>query len=279
MDELIKIQDDITLKIGDLQNGSSDINLENITLRIGGHVCRLEKVEDIDISDNLTDIKNEYKQKVNERLSEVSTFVNEKMIEYKRAIDSIKSEYRRKENEVDERLKTLVSMPDVSLDHATKGLSISKGSSGAGSISWYVRRMFNPKFVDGKPLKETIVKKMITPIIIQIDTTGSRITRVSTRKFMDLRYFDHYHQSGPDCWGNWKHPVTWETPDDIIAVADEAISVLENVNSMSLAMRAPAGLPRFTTLRRNIVDGEVSNVDSRIAPRIGATDELDVWGS
>jgi len=279
MEELVKIHDDITLKIDDLLNDTGEINLENVTLRIGGHVCKLEKVDDVDVLDINKDIKEEYKQKINDKLKVVSGFVNDKMVEYQNAINAVKSEFKRKENDLDERLRTLVSLPDIQYTHATKGLSISKGSSG-NNLSWFVRRVFNPKFVDGKPLKDAIVKKMITPIIIQIDTRDDKVTRVSTKQLMNLQYFEHYHQSNPDCWGNWHPAATWSTPDDIIAIADEAISVLENVNSMSLAMRTPRGLPRFTTLRRNIVlDGPVSNVESNQEPRIGSTDELDVWGS
>ena len=278
-DKLTEIRDDIFLKLSDISLEKTE--LENVTIRIGDSICQLKKISDSDSTDIIDEMRNEYKQKVSDKLKIVGVTINEKIAEYAGVINSLKSEYTRKERELDTKLKTLISMPDVTFEHAKRGLSVVKGES-AGTLVWLVRRMYNPKFVDREPLKSAIVKKMLTPIIVCIRTSDNIVTNVSTRQLMGLGMFKHYHQNNPDCWGSWSIPAEWKTPDDILTIADSAMAVLENINTLSMAIINPEKLPRRSTLMNNVIKNSESA--GPITPnthnvRIGDEPTSDVWAS
>lgn len=237
-----------------------DISLDKVSIRIGGKLFNLSKVEDQDI-DVEREIREEYRDKLTKILEDLKSVVIEKMDQSKEMVDVIRSDYENKEEELQKKINQIVSMPDINYEHARKGLSVVKGSA-EGELLWLVRRVYWPKYVDRKPIKSLYIKKMITPIIVLINTVGEKVTSVTTRQIGNLDYFHHYHQSRPDCWGNWSPPRSWSTPYDIIDIANQAVVVLENINSSSLATRTPRGLPRFNTLLRNVDhQSQVANVD------------------
>lgn len=228
-----------------------DISLDEVSLRIGNQIYKLKRTgeaKDIDIE---KEIRKEYSQKLSDKLSNLGKAITSKMDEAMTVVHQLRSEAERKEKVLKDKLAAVVSMPDVTFSHAQKGLSVVKGGR-AGQLLWLVRRVYWPKFVDRRPIKPAYVKKMITPVIIMVTTDSNRVVGVTTRQIGNLNYFRHYHQSSPDCWGQWSWPPEWRTPDDILKIADDAISVLENINSRSLAIRSPEGLPRFRTLQRNL---------------------------
>jgi hypothetical protein len=295
----------ITKSIDDIKNevcdkisavDIKDVSLDNVSIRIGGVVYGLNKVsnDNIDID---SEIREEYREKLTKVLSDLKKVVIEKMDQSKRLIDTIKSDYEKmsnvlrndyelKEIELQRKIQQSAPMPDIRREHAIKGLSVAKGDR-PGEIIWLVRRTYWPKYIDRKPINATYIKKMITPIIIYIVTRDNYVTGVSTRQIGNLNYFSHYHQSSPDCWGNWVPPSTWNTADDILNIADQAVYVLENINSASLATRSPRGLPRFGTLMRNLVSdgsGVVSDNPRNSLDRTGVNRESeinnsDVWSS
>ena len=248
LEKIKKLKKDIDSTLSSID--IDDVKLDFVTLRIGDKIVKLKKVSDEPI-DIINEVKDEYKQKITDKLSKISDIVNDNLLSALQLTDSIKQEYDRKEKDLKSKLLKALPMPEVTYDHAVKGLSITKGQR-VGKLMWYVRRTYFPKFLDRRPIKQRTIKKMITPIIIMIETLNNKITGVSTRKITNLDYFEHYHQSNPDCWGNWKWNTEWKTPEDIIAVADEAMSVLENINGASLAMSSPRRLPRISTIRRNL---------------------------
>lgn len=232
-------------------NLNMDKNLEEVTIRVGSKVLKFSKIseENISIQD---EVRKEYENHLTQKLLEMSTRVKDKLDGAMNSILEIKNEYLKKERELKAKLSEVTTIPEITRDHARKGLFVCKGNY--GELSWFVRRVYNPKFVDYKPLNNRIIKKMITPILIEVRTKGEKVLGVSTRKLSNLDYFAHYHQIRPDCWGDWKWRSTWERPEDIIAIADEATAVLENINTHSVATRSPSGLPRLRTLEKNIFD-------------------------
>jgi len=236
-----------------------DVDLDEVSIRIGGRMFKLKKVEAADM-DIEKEIRKEYSKKLSEKLSNLGKAITDKMDEAMSLTNQIRAEAERKEAKLKKKLEDTNIMPDVTFDHAKKGLSVSKGYR--GEVYWYVRRVYWPKYVDRRPIKSSYVKKMITPIIIMVTTKGNKITGVSTRQIGTLEYFSHYHQSSPDCWGQWHWINKWESPYDIIKTADDAISVLENINSNSLANRSPRGLPRWRTLQRNLEEVRETSVET-----------------
>ena len=254
--KLKKIEDDLFSALS--KDITEDINLGEVVLRIGGKICKLSIVSDSESDTIVDNMKREYREKVSEKLSKIGELVNTRLQDYKNVIDSIRNELTRKESEYASKLINLVSMPDITWEHAKCGLSVVRGS-GAGSLRWIARRTYNPRYIDRKPLKPAIVKKMTTPVIIVINTTHEKVTKVAVRKIGDLTPFMHYHHSGDgDCWGDWYPKATWESPYDIISIADDAIAVLENINTLSIGERSPRGLPRLDTVKRNISTKTVS---------------------
>ena len=246
VDKLVKDMDDI-LKTVDMK----DVALDQITVRMGGRMLKFTKISDDEIPLE-QEIRREYNTKLSAKLSDISTHIHNKINEAMRTIAAQKEEFERKERLLQDKLAKAAPMPDVFSDHARKGLSIFKGDR-AGEIKWLVRRTYWPKFVDRKPIDPDFIKKFITPIYVLIVTSGNKVTGVSTRKLAGLDAFEHYHQAHPDCWGQWKWPTEWKTPDDIIQIADQAEAVLENVNRGSIARQDPMGLPKIDTLMRHLV--------------------------
>ena len=206
------------------------------------------------------------------------------MSEVSALVSSIQSEYERKEKILKDTMSKAAPMPEVTWSHAQRGLSIVKGGS-RGEIIWIVKRTYNPKFMDHKSIEPLYVKKLMTHIYIRITTRDNAVMGVSSHYMNNMDYFDHYHQARPDCWGNWKYPKSWNTADDIIKIADDATSVMENINTMSVAHRTPSLMPRLETLRRHLAKDP-------IAPpvvKVGVSDmreglgmnapNSDIWGN
>lgn len=232
---------------------NTDLNFtpdETISVRMGNKVLKFEVVE---TETTITDeIELEIKKKYQDKLSEIQKYISEKYSEMEEAFDYYKNEYDQKEKELNKKLKESNIMPDITTDHANQGLSVVKGSN--GNLVWLYRGIYWPKYVDEKPIDPKYSKKMITPIIIIIETDEYNVVSVKTRTFVDMIQFEHYHRyGGGDCWGSWNPSTeTWKTIDDIIEIGKRAIGILENINSLSLGTRSPKGLPRFNTLEKHL---------------------------
>ncbi len=270
----------------------SDTKLKDITIRIGGRVLKYEQISNTEYSLD-KEIREEYNVLLTEKMKRIRDVINEKFNETLQVLQMAKDEYLRKENILLDKLKKSSPMPDVTMNHARKGLSIIKGDRN-GEIHWLVRRTYAPKTVtmvlsgSGDSSKNVFIKpvfasKLVTPIFIMITTIDDKVISVSTRKIGGLELFSHYHQANPDCWGRWKYSTNWSTPDDIIRIADEAASVLENINMGSIAKHEPIGLPSTTVLKRNLLDNEkkVDEIKPEVyverTVRTGNTHTEDVW--
>ena len=268
-------------------NGSIDVDKitsEGISLRIGNRLVKFSLSSDstLDVED---EIRNEYKERVVKRLSELGNIVQTKMNEVSTMVSSYKKEFDRKEKLLTDELRASAKMPNITLSHAQKGLSIVKGGN-KDEIIWMYKAIYYPRFIDRKLIDPKFSKRLITNIVIMIKTENNIVKDIATKRATDLSKFDHYHQmtNNNDCWGNWKWQRNVSTPDNIISLAKEAEAVLENINSMSLAQRNPGGLPRFDTLRTHVVNEQpASYKDLEAKPsmiREGIEikiDDEDVW--
>lgn len=257
---------------------------DGLTIRAGNKVLKflLESESELQIED---EIRAELRDKLADRLSLIKTEVAKKITEMSEVTERYKREYEKKETELRRRIDRTKMMPDVFYEHARRGLSVVQGGR-KDELIWLVQGIYWPKFYDMKPIETKFSKRMLTNVTFMVETERNRINKVSTRKTLGLDYFDHYHQSQPDCWGQWKYVGRkWETPEDIIAVAKEAEAVLENINSRSIANHNPRGLPRDNTIQRHIVkDSEKIDLSKQInqmATRTGIGRDIidggDVW--
>lgn len=237
--------------------GSIDVDkitAEGISLRIGNRLIKftLESDNTLDIED---EIRKEFRDKVSKRLEQLGEIIQSKMNEVSSIVSSYKKEFDRKEKLLTDELKASAKMPNISLAHAMKGLSIVKGSN-KDEIVWLYKGIYYPRFIDRKLIDPKFSKRLITNVVFLIKTENSYVKELTVRKMSDLSKFSHYHEmtNSSDCWGNFKWQRNCSTPEEIITLAKEAEAVLENVNSLSLAKRNPTGLPRFDTLYTHIVN-------------------------
>ena len=235
----------------------SQENEEMMVLRVGNK--KFFKLISVEEAPGFSDlIKEDYDRQLlaeKERLAaESKSTVDEFMLYAQNTLDQAQEEI----NKIQRKLKLSNPMPEINYAHAKAGLSVVKGTEGC--LLWLFNTVYNPQFVDQRPLSASIIKKVMTPIIIMITTKEDNVLMVET-KTLGLEPFRHYHRNGSDtrrppssdCWGQWKHAKQWKTPEDILAIARESSNVLANINSRSLACSSPIGLPRYSTIESHIV--------------------------
>jgi len=257
------------------------LKAEGISIRIGDRLLKFsintdDPILDIDV------IKADFRNKLNEQQKRIKEKINTEIEKINGYHNSLKTEFERKEKILEKKLKETQPMPNITYEDAMKGLSLTKGQL-EDTLCWLVSGIYWPKTINFKPLDIKFTKRMVSSVVYMIITKGKYITEVSTRKPIGLDFFKHYHQSNPDCWGKWVYKNTWETPNDILAIGRQAESMLENINTGSLATNNPRGLPRINTVKKNIVT-EKHSVDaiSRESLRQGITgdirqDDSEVW--
>ncbi len=250
-----KAKEDIEYLFAQIDNiDINEVKNDEVNLRIGNHVFKLVNIGNVDESYIENKIREEFKQKLSKKLEVIKKKINVKLNQMSDFVTTIREEYEQKEAGLQQQLRNAISMPDVTEIHAKKGLSVVRGG-GKDNLIWLVQGVYWPKYVNHVPIEPDYSTKMITPIIIMIKTSDRRITNVSVRKPIGLKRFSHYHSfTDSECWGQWKYSDrTWETPDDVIRVAQEAQVVLENVNAKSPGRENPQGLPRLNTLQNHLV--------------------------
>lgn len=261
-----------------------DLRTETVTLRLGDTLYELvpKKGQPLDIEEQ---IRKEFEDKLSDKRNKIKDTIKSKMNEVSAMVSSFQDEFERKEKQLKDTLAKAAPMPDVTWEHAKKGLSIVKGN-GRGEIIWLLKRTYNPIYLDHMNIEPLYVKKLMTNIYLKITTRDKQIIDVSTHYMNSLEYFEHYHQRRPDCWGNWNYPREYKTIEDIIVIADQAMAVLENINTMSLAQRNPRLLPRLETLRRHVLKdtptapSAVKVGTAGIREGLGmATPNDDLWGN
>jgi len=274
---LNELKNNITNKIESTILNCNSITTSGVSLRIGNKIVRFKTEEVVQSVEE--EIREELMHELKDKLKELSNYVDKKLNEAHSTVVTITDEYQRKEKILNDKLANSKPMPYISWEQAKRGLSVIPESS--TGIAWLVRKVYWPKFVDNSLIEPKYQKKMITPVIIYIVVEKDIIKRIDI-KTINLENFDHYHAG---CWGNWLwSKIRIKNAEDILNVADEAIAVLEKINTMSIARRTPSGLPRLETLMRNLVNRSVDdvvtdNIVSRNLERTGVSlgTDGDVW--
>lgn len=255
-----------------------DVKSEGMTVRIGGRVVKLEITEETTLPED--DIRAEYSEKLTRKLQTIKEKVNEKLSEMSYMVEQNRMDYEEKERELNDRLSSSNIMPNITYEEAKQGLSVV--SDGNGKMVWLYQGVYWPKFVDGRPIDPKYSKRMISPVTIVIKTEDDRVNSVTVRKPIGLGKFSHYHgmSARSDCWGEWNIPSHWKEPSDILSIARESLVVLENVNSHSPGTSSPTGLPRLSTLQQHLVSPDSVQSDeytpTRADERSGIVPETSV---
>lgn len=233
-------------------------NNDVLVLKAGGQYFKLVAVKE---SSNIEDLlKEDYEKQLIAEKEKLAAESKASVDEFKQYAEHTLNEAQAEISKLQTRLRNSAPMPEIGYAHAKMGLSVVKGDQ--GRLIWLFNTIYSPQFVDNVPLSPSIVKKMITPMIIMIQTKGEDVLAVETRT-LGLEPFRHYHrhgsasgdrQPGSDCWGQWKwQGRKYKTVEDIVQLGKEASSVLVSINSHSLASRSPAGLPKWSTIEQHVM--------------------------
>ena len=235
-----------------------DINGESLIFKVAGRYFNLVAVKETSNIDEI--LKENYEEKLSSEKERILAKCNAAVEEFKAYTKHVLEVGEQEISELQRRLRNSSPMPEISYAHAKAGLSVVKGEN--GNMIWLFRTVYNPQYVEDRQLSKSMVKKLLTPMIIMITTRKEEIIGVET-KTLALEAFRHYHRlsagsrrrsPGGDCWGNWKWARTkFSTPDDILRIAREASNVLSTINPRSIATRDPVGLPRFQTVESHII--------------------------
>ncbi len=269
-----------------------DIKTKGITIRVGSNILKFKLSEEEDLSSIENEIREEYKKRIREKLNIIKEKVSEKMIEMSNFVNQLKLEYESKEEKLKRKLRNVVIMPDVKFKHACSGLSVVKGDM-ENEIIWLVNGIYWPKFVNEDPIDPKFSKKMISNIVFLIKTRNNKVLELSTRKPIGMEMFEHYHQNNPDCWGDWSpSEEKFNGPDDAIRIARKAEALLEYINKHSIAKSSPRGLPRLSTVKNHLISIEkakkqsIGSLNQQIRRAgitqtgIGSmTDDGDIWST
>ena len=267
---------------------------DGVRLSIGGKTFKFKDLEVID-NENVEDkIRAEYKEKLNQQQQRIRDKINQKINQLLVMHQQKQKELDRKEEQLKQKYSQAAMMPEITSSHMNRGLSVAKGDSN-NELIWVYRGVYNPRFIiyypenkvsernkKKKPIPARLVKRMKSDMLILIKTKDNRVLSVVTRKLRanrggGLSPFPHYHQqTNQDCWGSWKHPKEWKTPDDILRIAQEAESILETINHGSIANQSPAGLSRLNTIIKAVED--VNEISETIIST-NDEDDSDVWNS
>lgn len=263
-----------------------ELKAKGVSLSFGGKTFKftdIEIVKDESIEDK---IRKEFKEKLNSQQKRIRDKINAKIHQLVQMHQSKQVEFERRESKLKIKYAKSAMMPDINESHMIKGLSVVKGNQN-DELVWVCRANYNPRFVilntHGRKSRKAIPSRLVTrmkkDILIVVKTKSNKVTNVATkyysnnnRTFLD---FPHYHQMGNgDCWGNWKYPKTWDTPDDIIKIAKDGEAVLETINNGSIASRGPSGLPRMKTITDAVEN--TNEIEASTFERENNDDD-DVW--
>lgn len=267
-----------------------DLKAEGLSLSFGGRTFKFTDVEIVDDETIEEKLRKEFKEKLNTQQQRIREKINAKVNQLMSMHQNKMQEMDRKEAALKRKYSTAAMMPEINESHMLRGLSVVKGTSN-DELTWVYRGVYNPRFLviteyrkkTRKALPARLVNRMKKEILIIVKTKGKQVTSVATKQSINdgsrnLPSFDHYHQTGSgDCWGSWRKPDTWDSPDDILKIAKDAEAVLETINSGSFANRSPSGLPRSATLLKNVEDVEGHSEATTIEREGGNDNDDDVW--
>jgi len=275
-DEMLEVLEGITLE--EIQSGGVSLNFAGKTFKF----TDMEVINDEDLEEK---IRGEFRSKLNTQQQRIREKINTKINQLLTMHQQKQNELERKERSLQEKYNNAAMMPDITYDHAKKGLMVVKNEGNHDELLWLFRGRYQAKFFlksrarKAKAIKKDLRQRLIKDIIVRIKTKGSQIIGVNTRNpDASMSAFSHYHKmsSDSDCWGSWHHPTNWSNPTDIIRCAKDALAVLETINEGSVAKDNPVGLPRLSTVKDNLTTNNIAFEDAINKDKI---EEVDVWST
>ncbi len=236
------------IKPADLNNIKSD----GITIRTGNQVLKLTVTDTVSIPED--DIKKEYDSKYNVFITDIKKQfeIYKKQLSF--SLNKKKEEYEKKKSELRIQLKKINTIPNITREHANKGLTVVNGNN--GGLVWYYNCVYQPKYINKKVIDPNFAKRLMTPVTLEITTNENNVvTLMKIVKIIGHEKFQHYHSlsNTSDCWGDFDSTGRIiDDPNDAIKLSKDALAVLETINEFSLGKRNPKGLSRFDTLIKHI---------------------------
>lgn len=233
----------------DVSGDLKELISKGFQVYVGGRIVNFEisSVEELP-ADRL---KEDIKQQFREKLEQIKQSINEKLYSLSESYESLREKL---DDELQKAQETsnFVPMPEVNESHARRGLSVVRGSS-SNELVWLYSGYYCVRTVDGYPISDDMRKKTLKPVTVKIVTKDNKVTSVKLKKFNKLNNFRHYHSmdSDTDCWGDWDYHIKWEYPEDIINVGEDALTILNDVNTDSPGSTQPPGLPNLDELISN----------------------------
>lgn len=270
-EEMLSVLESITL---------DDIKTEGLSLNFGGKTFRFKDLEILEEENTEEKIRKEFREKLNSQQQRIREKINTKINQLLTMHQQKQNELDRKERQLQEKYNNAAMMPDITYDHAKKGLMVIKNSGRHDELLWLFRGKYQAKYFkkararSNKAISKDLRRRLVKDIIVRVKTRASQIIDVSVHNpDSTMSDFSHYHRG---CWGSWKHPSRWSNPDDLVRCAKDALAVLETINEGSIADRTPNGLPTLDTVK-----GHLTNMNADFEDVLDGkkkTDE-DVWST
>jgi hypothetical protein len=236
----------------------SKVQADGISIRIGNRIVKLQVTEET-VIDDVETVRKELEEKFSEYVNNVKSQFENYKEQMRTVLMKEKEKISQKEKELARRISEVSTLPNLTFDHMRIGLSVSKNNHG---LVWSYKAVYAPKFVSDRRIDPTFAKRLVTPICIEVYTDGAGLVYdCKVKQILGDKKFQHYHSLGgnSDCWGNFKpNGRTITEPNDMIAFCREAVAVLETINDMSIGTMNPRGLPRYNTLKKNLLSVEES---------------------
>lgn len=275
-DEMIEVLESISIE---------DIKTEGLSLNFGGKTFRFKDLDIVEEKSLEEKIRGEFRGKLNTQQQRIRDKINTKINQLLTMHQQKQNELDRKERQLQDKYNNAAMMPDITYTHAKKGLMVVKNEGSHDELLWLFRGKYQCKYFKKtrarkpKSIAADLRRRLVKDIVLRIRTKGKQIVEVSTHNpDANMTAFWHYHKmsSESDCWGQWNHPERYDSPDDIIYCAKDALAVLETINEGSVAKDNPRGLPRLETVKNHLSD---MNADFEDAVKGEQVEDDDVWST
>lgn len=232
---------------------------ETVSIRIGNRILKFEGFEENLLPEE--ELREEYNGKLKEVIKDLKNEVSEYKNSIYHTVNTLKRSLKEKEYKLNERLSAEKIMPILTDEDVDNGITVSLSKSG---YTWYYKCVYAPKYVNDRLIDPSYARKMVTPIIIKIETDSAfTVTNMRVMKIIGNTKFDHYHGfsgTNRDCWGQLQYQgLLVDTAKKALELGSRAISVLETINEISIAQRSPSPLPRLSTVMSHLVDRDSIN--------------------
>jgi len=221
---------------------------DGITMLVGNKKVKFEisDVEDVPTDEIYKQVKKLYQEKLYEIWEKINSKIDPLSEEIENMKEKLSHEVKKSKD-----LNKNRKMPEMNVSHISQGLSVAPGVD-EREIYWYVDGIFRIDSIDGKSIPEESSKFTETPTKMMVKTRDDKITELKIKRWSGDNFL-HYHsiENGrEDCWGDFNPYVKWETPDDIIEIAERAFLILRDINTYSIGDSCPPYLPMIEALKR-----------------------------